>query len=160
MTVVEMGTGTNSYTQTGACSTHGGVMAACRSRLTTAVCCPADKRHDLYGAGDIGTSVLYVYPSIFSGDITPGVINGVPGINRDALRVDICGALSLIFWTLTLLALLKYIAVVLRANDTGEGARGVLRLFGDAACHAVWHSRQVRRGSSARRSGSASLDLQ
>ncbi|XP_059625740.1 potassium transporter 5-like [Cornus florida] len=58
--------------------------------------------------GDIGTSPLYVFASIFSdGDIK----------HND----DILGALSLIFYTLTLIPLIKYVLVVLRANDNGEG---------------------------------------
>ncbi|XP_012488019.2 potassium transporter 5 [Gossypium raimondii] len=57
--------------------------------------------------GDLGTSPLYVYPSIFS--------NGIK--HRD----DILGALSLVFYTLTFLPLVKYVFVVLRANDNGEG---------------------------------------
>ncbi|KAL8513458.1 hypothetical protein ACS0TY_012789 [Phlomoides rotata] len=57
--------------------------------------------------GDIGTSPLYVFPSIFSDGIK----------DND----DILGALSLIFYTITLLPLIKYVLVVLRANDNGEG---------------------------------------
>lgn len=56
---------------------------------------------------DLGTSPLYVYPSIFS--------NGIK--HRD----DILGALSLVFYTLTFLPLVKYVFVVLRAKDNGEG---------------------------------------
>lgn len=33
----------------------------------------------------------------------------------------ILGALSLIFWTLTLIPLLKYVFIVLSADDNGEG---------------------------------------
>ncbi|PPS05044.1 hypothetical protein GOBAR_AA15624 [Gossypium barbadense] len=62
---------------------------------------------------DLGTSPLYVYPSIFS--------NGIK--HRD----DILGALSLVFYTLTFLPLVKYVFVVLRAKDNGEG--GTFALF-------------------------------
>ena len=41
--------------------------------------------------------------------------------------MDIQGAISLIFWSLTLIALLKYVFVVLKANDTGEG--GTVALY-------------------------------
>lgn len=34
---------------------------------------------------------------------------------------DILGVLSLIFYTLTLIPLIKYVLIVLRANDNGEG---------------------------------------
>ncbi|KAJ8898807.1 hypothetical protein K2173_007232 [Erythroxylum novogranatense] len=57
--------------------------------------------------GDIGTSPLYVYSSTFTS-----------GIQHDD---DILGVLSLIFYTLTLIPLIKYICIVLRANDNGEG---------------------------------------
>jgi len=58
--------------------------------------------------GDIGTSPLYVYSSTFSS----GIIN-----HND----DILGVLSLIFYTLTLIPLVKYVLIVLRANDNGDG---------------------------------------
>ncbi|OMP14051.1 potassium transporter [Corchorus olitorius] len=57
--------------------------------------------------GDIGTSPLYVYASTFS-----------EGINH---KDDILGVLSLIFYTITLIPLIKYVFIVLRANDNGEG---------------------------------------
>lgn len=57
--------------------------------------------------GDIGTSPLYVYASTFT-----------EGIND---KDDIIGVLSLIIYTLTLVALLKYVFIVLQANDNGEG---------------------------------------
>ncbi len=59
--------------------------------------------------GDIGTSPLYVFSSIFV-DFTPNV-------------VDLLGATSLIFWSLTLVVLCKYVLIVLRAGDQGEGER-------------------------------------
>jgi KUP system potassium uptake protein len=34
---------------------------------------------------------------------------------------DVIGALSLIIYTLTLIPLMKYVFVVLRANDNGQG---------------------------------------
>lgn len=58
--------------------------------------------------GDIGTSPLYVFPSTFS----DGKIK-----HED----DILGVLSLILYTITLIPLLKYVFVVLRANDNGDG---------------------------------------
>ncbi|CAN6934737.1 unnamed protein product [Brassica oleracea] len=57
--------------------------------------------------GDIGTSPLYVYASTFT-----------EGIHE---KDDIIGVLSLIIYTLTLVALLKYVFIVLQANDNGEG---------------------------------------
>ena len=59
--------------------------------------------------GDIGTSVLYAMKEVFaSGHL--------------ALTVDnIYGMLSLIFWTLTIIVSLKYVVLVLRADNEGEG---------------------------------------
>ncbi|KAK3041481.1 hypothetical protein RJ639_000458 [Escallonia herrerae] len=57
--------------------------------------------------GDIGTSPLYVFASTFTG-----------GIKHND---DILGVLSLIFYTLTLIPLVKYVFIVLRANDNGNG---------------------------------------
>ncbi|XP_008808087.3 potassium transporter 26-like [Phoenix dactylifera] len=56
--------------------------------------------------GDIGTSPLYVFSSI----TLPN-----PG------EKDILGILSLIFWTLTMMGLIKYVVIVLHADDHGEG---------------------------------------
>jgi len=58
--------------------------------------------------GDLGTSPLYVFYNIFP-----------RGVDNDE---DVIGALSLIIYTLTLIPLLKYVFVVLRANDNGQGA--------------------------------------
>lgn len=56
--------------------------------------------------GDIGTSPLYVYSSTFTSN---------PSYD------DLVGALSIIIWTLTLIVTLKYVFIVLRADDDGEG---------------------------------------
>ncbi|KAK1437248.1 hypothetical protein QVD17_03037 [Tagetes erecta] len=57
--------------------------------------------------GDIGTSPLYVYSSTFTDGIK----------HQD----DILGVLSLIFYTITIIPVLKYVVIVLRANDHGDG---------------------------------------
>lgn len=56
--------------------------------------------------GDIGTSPLYVYSSTFSDN---------PSYD------DLLGALSLIIWTITLMVSVKYVFIVLNADDEGEG---------------------------------------
>jgi len=64
--------------------------------------------------GDIGTSPLYAMSACFTGPdiaVTPAHVLGV---------------LSLIFWSLVLVILLKYVSVVLNADNKGEG--GVLAL--------------------------------
>jgi len=57
--------------------------------------------------GDLGTSPLYVYSSTFT-----------DGIKSNK---DILGVLSLIIYTIIAVPLVKYIFIVLRANDNGEG---------------------------------------
>ncbi|XP_021292672.1 putative potassium transporter 12 isoform X1 [Herrania umbratica] len=58
--------------------------------------------------GDMGTSPLYVFSDVFS----------KVKIESD---VDILGALSLVMYTIALVPLAKYVFVVLKANDNGEG---------------------------------------
>ncbi|CAA6658134.1 unnamed protein product [Spirodela intermedia] len=57
--------------------------------------------------GDLGTSPLYVFYNTFP-----------EGVDDDE---DVIGALSLIIYSLTLVPLLKYVFIVLRANDNGQG---------------------------------------
>lgn len=63
--------------------------------------------------GDLSTSPLYVYKSIF-----------VDKLQKHQTPDAIFGAFSLVFWTITLLPLLKYVVVVLSADDNGEGMLG------------------------------------
>lgn len=73
--------------------------------------------------GDLSTSPLYVYRSIFVGKLSTHT-------NVDA----IFGAFSLIFWTLTLIPLLKYTFILLSADDNGEG--GTFALYSLLCRHA------------------------
>ncbi|RZC49341.1 hypothetical protein C5167_017764 [Papaver somniferum] len=57
--------------------------------------------------GDLGTSPLYVFYNTFP-----------EGIKDPE---DVVGALSLIIYSLTLIPLIKYVFIVLRANDNGQG---------------------------------------
>ncbi|KAG8072246.1 hypothetical protein GUJ93_ZPchr0006g45098 [Zizania palustris] len=61
--------------------------------------------------GDVATSPLYVYKSAFAGN----------DIQHSAGNEEIYGVLSFVFWTLTLISLVKYVLIVLRADDGGEG---------------------------------------
>ncbi|MES2432145.1 MAG: KUP/HAK/KT family potassium transporter [Bacteroidota bacterium] len=63
--------------------------------------------------GDIGTSPLYVFNSIIKGRIIDETL--------------IIGTLSLIIWTITLFTTIKYVIMVLRADNRGEG--GIFALF-------------------------------
>jgi KUP system potassium uptake protein len=60
--------------------------------------------------GDIGTSPLYAMKEVFVG--------------HHPLSVDklhILGALSLMFWSLMLIVTIKYVGIILRADNKGEG---------------------------------------
>ena len=59
--------------------------------------------------GDIGTSVLYALKEVFGS----GHVPFTPG--------NIYGILSIFFWTLTVIVSLKYVVLVLRADNNGEG---------------------------------------
>ncbi len=59
--------------------------------------------------GDIGTSPLYTLQLVFEGAHVP--------VTHD----NVLGVLSLIFWTMTIIVSLKYVLLVLRADNHGEG---------------------------------------
>jgi len=59
--------------------------------------------------GDIGTSVLYAIKEIFGSGHVPFTHENVYGV------------LSIVFWTLTVIVSLKYVVLVLRADNAGEG---------------------------------------
>ena len=72
--------------------------------------------------GDIGTSPLYV-------------LKAVAG-NAPIDESIVYGALSCIFWTLTLLTTIKYVLLVLRADNRGEG--GIFALYALVRKNARW----------------------
>ncbi len=59
--------------------------------------------------GDIGTSPLYAFKEVFAHGHVP------------MSAANIHGVLSLIFWTLTVVVSLKYVLLILRADNNGEG---------------------------------------
>ena len=73
--------------------------------------------------GDIGTSPLYTLRAI----IGPENI-----IRADVIR----GALSCVLWTLTLQTTVKYVILILRADNRGEG--GIFALYALVRRHARW----------------------
>ncbi|KAL0720123.1 hypothetical protein Bca4012_069447 [Brassica carinata] len=73
---------------------------------------------------DLSTSPLYVFPNTFIGKLPK------PHHNEEA----VFGAFSLIFWTLTLIPLLKYLVVLLNAHDNGQG--GIFALYSLLCRHA------------------------
>ena len=60
--------------------------------------------------GDIGTSPLYALKESFTGH-HPLVVD----------RLHVFGVMSLIFWTMTIIVTIKYILLILRADNRGEG---------------------------------------
>src|SRR5580765_6249533 len=70
--------------------------------------------------GDIGTSPLYAVKETFNPD---------HGIALTA--ANILGGLSAIFWALMIVVSLKYVVLVLRASNRGEG--GIMALLALAA---------------------------
>ena len=60
--------------------------------------------------GDLSISPLYVFKSTF-----------VRKLHYHENELAVYGVLSFIFWTLTLIPVLKYVFIVLSADDNGEG---------------------------------------
>ena len=81
--------------------------------------------------GDIGTSVLYALKEVFAS----GHVEFSPA--------NIYGVLSMIFWTLTVIVSIKYVALVLRADNNGEG--GLIAMLA-LASNAVKDKPKLRRG--------------
>src|SRR3712207_1362030 len=72
--------------------------------------------------GDIGTSPLYVYSAIING--------------RTIDESLIIGSLSCIIWTITIQTTIKYVLLVLRADNRGEG--GIFALYALVRRHRKW----------------------
>ena len=70
--------------------------------------------------GDIGTSPLYTVKEIF-----------LPATGVALTTANLIGAVSTIFWALMLIVTLKYVILILRADNRGEG--GALALTALAA---------------------------
>ncbi len=66
--------------------------------------------------GDIGTSPLYTLREAFS-----------PHYGLTASHATVIGILSLVFWALMLVVTLKYVAIIMRADNEGEG--GIMALM-------------------------------
>ena len=66
--------------------------------------------------GDIGTSPLYAMQAVF--DEHGGAVR--------TTAADVYGVVSMVFWSLTLIVSIKYVLLVMRANNEGEG--GVIAL--------------------------------
>src|SRR5436853_70852 len=66
--------------------------------------------------GDIGTSPLYALQTVFS--IDNGAVRPTVG--------DVYGVVSMMFWSATLIVSAKYVGLLMRADNDGEG--GVMAL--------------------------------
>jgi KUP system potassium uptake protein len=82
--------------------------------------------------GDIGTSPLYALQTVFS--IDHGAVRPTQG--------DVYGVVSMIFWSVTLIVSVKYVMVLMRADNDGEG--GVMALA--ALARRLYESRTSRAG--------------
>lgn len=75
--------------------------------------------------GDIGTSPLYALKEIFNGH-HPLEVN----------EANILGLLSMVFWAIMVLVSIKYVAIIMRADNRGEGGSlALLALVTDKAQH-------------------------
>ncbi|GAU42147.1 hypothetical protein TSUD_239010, partial [Trifolium subterraneum] len=77
--------------------------------------------------GDLSISPLYVFRSTFG-----------EGIGHSNTNEEIFGVLSLVFWSVTLVPLVKYVFIVLKADDNGEG--GTFALYSLLCRHAKVNS--------------------
>jgi len=66
--------------------------------------------------GDIGTSPLYALRTVFTVD--GGAVRPTPD--------DVYGVISLMFWSVTIVVSVKYVSILMRADNNGEG--GVMAL--------------------------------
>jgi KUP system potassium uptake protein len=80
--------------------------------------------------GDIGTSPLYTVKEVFSPE------NGLP-----LTEGNIIGVVSTIFWALMMVVTLKYVVLVMRADNRGEG--GIMALLAMALSAAGSKPRQT-----------------
>jgi KUP system potassium uptake protein len=78
--------------------------------------------------GDIGTSPLYTMKEIFAPQ--HGIV-----LNE----LNILGAVSIIIWSLIIIVSLKYVSLILRADNRGEG--GIMALMALALASVTRHSR-------------------
>ncbi|GAB6841302.1 KUP system potassium uptake protein [Methylorubrum rhodinum] len=80
--------------------------------------------------GDIGTSPLYAFREA----LAPARVDGI------VLPEEVIGTTSLIIWALLLIVTIKYVAILLRMDNNGEG--GILSLMAKAR-HALGGSKLV-----------------
>jgi KUP system potassium uptake protein len=83
--------------------------------------------------GDIGTSPLYALKTVFQLDGGAVLPN----------QADVFGVISLMFWSITIVVSVKYVGILMRADNNGEG--GVMSLA--ALAQRLYASRAARAGA-------------
>ena len=82
--------------------------------------------------GDIGTSPLYALQTVFAAD-------------HHAVRptpTTVYGVISLVFWTITIIVSIKYVLLIMRADNDGEG--GIVALIAKVQAVAMGRGRRKR----------------
>jgi KUP system potassium uptake protein len=77
--------------------------------------------------GDIGTSPLYAFREAIIAASGPEHYEAIKNGHEQLLRANVLGVLSLILWALIIIVTLKYVLILLRADNNGEG--GTLTLM-------------------------------
>lgn len=77
--------------------------------------------------GDLSVSPLYVFRATFGGRL-----------HYDVEEHDVMAVLSFIFWTLTLIPVVKYSFIVLCAHDNGEGTTTTLFFYPSKYSHGTF----------------------
>jgi len=111
----------------------------CNKTKTGATLTSENKKSSLVGLtlaavgivyGDIGTSPLYTLKTVFD-----------PAHGLALTQTNLLGIISLIFWSLTFVVSLKYVTLVLRADNRGEG--GIMALtalvLSSVSRNSRWH---------------------
>ena len=88
--------------------------------------------------GDIGTSPLYAVKETFA-----------PGHGIDLTTANVLGGLSTIFWALMIVVSLKYVLLIMRADNRGEGGIMALLALASTAVKSrpEWHARLLVAGA-------------
>src|SRR5581483_4469936 len=89
--------------------------------------------------GDIGTSPLYAFREAIIASAGPHHYEALRHGEETLARQDVLGVVSLILWALFIIVTLKYVVILLRADNNGEG--GTLTLMALASRAVGRHTR-------------------